>query len=65
MSAAERRGREDAVKRHGAPRPRRRCRTLWGAPRGDRASARLADGAVVRWHRRRWSASADMTFAER
>jgi alpha-D-xyloside xylohydrolase len=30
--------------------------TLWGEPEGGRAQARLADGTVVRWHRRRgWS----------
>jgi hypothetical protein len=29
--------------------------TLWGTPRGGRASARLADGTRVRWHEGRWS----------
>jgi alpha-glucosidase (family GH31 glycosyl hydrolase) len=41
--------------------------TLWGEPAGGRATARLADGTVVRWRRGRWSVSgrADVTFEER
>lgn len=38
--------------------------TLWGEPPAGRATARLADGTIVRWRRGRWSANADMTFAE-
>jgi alpha-glucosidase (family GH31 glycosyl hydrolase) len=29
--------------------------TLWGAPRSGRATARLADGTVIRWTRGEWS----------
>ena len=32
--------------------------TLWGEPRLGRATARLADGTRVSWHRGRWSVSA-------
>jgi alpha-D-xyloside xylohydrolase len=41
--------------------------TLWGTPRCGRAAARLADGAVVRWRRGRWSrpAGRDIRVAER
>lgn len=28
--------------------------TLWGEPASGRATARLADGTIVRWHRGKW-----------
>jgi hypothetical protein len=52
-------------------RPRRGRRplhaTLWGEPRGGRALARLAGGALIRWRRGRWSARGrtEVTFEER
>jgi alpha-glucosidase (family GH31 glycosyl hydrolase) len=41
--------------------------TLWGDPPLGRASARLADGTVVRWRRGAWSVAPerDVTFARR
>ncbi len=39
--------------------------TLWGEPRNGRAVARLADGTAVRWHRGRWSVSADREISFR
>ena len=41
--------------------------TLWGEPRGGRASARLADGTRIRWRRGEWAVQPDrdVRFAQR
>lgn len=39
--------------------------TLWGEPRGGRASIRLADATVIRWRRGDWSTTPEREIAFR